>query len=388
MGGDASAMVEEAVRRAIRDVPFYSDYGRYLTEPFDLKRFPIIRKTDILNHSAEMVSRKAVKRLLKRKETGGSTGVSLELFYSPSTIVRKEVARDLAFGLIGTNLKVAMLRGDRPKDGAIMECLGNGNILLSAYLLSADTLDQYLDHLRDNHISCLHVYPAAIAIMARLIVQRYGTAPNLPELKGILGSSEIFSREEKQVVMQAFPGVKIVDFYSHNELACAAVAVDNGFFHFNPGFGYVEFIPTGDMVNGNRVAEIVATSVMNRTMPFIRYGTDDYVELDKDGNVVSIIGRTSDTVYTLTGEKVPCIVNTRNISFVNVVNFQFYQPRKGVLVMRIVPNDKYTDVDSANILHDMNTSFVGRLECHVETVKDVERTKAGKQRRLVQDVKE
>lgn len=385
--GDADKMLRKAVRRAVRDVPFYHDYDKYLSEPFDITRFPVIRKADIFEHSPEMVSRKAVKRLLKRKETGGSTGMSLELFYSPSTIIRKEAIRDIAFGLIGKKLKVAMLRGDRPADGKLWQRMANGDIMLSSYLLSAETLDEYLDIIRQNHITCLHVYPSSIAIMARLIVQRYGTALDLPDLKGILGSSEIFSREDKQVVMKAFPGVTIVDFYSHNELACAAIAVNDGFFKFYNGFGYVEFMSTGEKVNGNAVAEIVATSVMNRTMPFIRYATDDNVELDSEGNVVAIIGRTSDSVYTIAGEMIPCIVCTRDISFVNVVNFQFYQPRKGVLVMRIVPNEKFTDQDAQYILEDMNNSFVGRLECRVDVVNDVERTKAGKQRRLVQDVK-
>ena len=386
-GDNPQALVEEAVRRAIRDVPYYEGYSRYMDGGFTLSRFPIIRKRDILSHSRELVSRKAFKPLLKRKETGGSTGMSLELFYSPSTILRKEVIRDYAFSLIGNNLRIASMRGDVPEGGALVGSAGGGGILLSSYLLSAATLDNYLDALRAHRTECLHVYPSAIGIMARLIIQKYGTAPNLPHLKGILGSSEIFSREEKQIVARAFPGVKIVDFYSHNELACAAIAVDDGPFEFYTGFGYVEFMPTGEEVNGNREGEIVATSVMNRTMPFIRYGTDDYVELDADGVPVAVIGRTSDYIFTKSGERLPCMVNTRNISFVNVVNFQYHQPEKGKLIMRIVPNDRFTEADRGYILEDMRNSYHGRLDCDVELVSDVERTPAGKQRRLVQDVK-
>ena len=47
---------------------------------------------------------------------------------------------------------------------------------------------------------------------------------------------------------------------------------------------------------------------MNTTMPFIRYGTDDYVEIDKNGNIIAIIGRSSDFVINKNNDIVPCII--------------------------------------------------------------------------------
>lgn len=377
------SLVEEAVRAAVRDVPFYAGYTRFLDGPFDLKRFPIIRKTDILDGTNSMVSRRAFRPTLQRKETGGSTGVSLTLLYSPSTIVLKEVSTDRAFSLIGKNLRIAVLRGQVPEKGQICQPVGNGDIIMSAYKLSSDTLDSYLQALRRHRISCLHVYPSAISILARLIIARYGSAPDLPQLKGILASSEIFSHDDKVLVRQAFPGVKIVDLYGHNELACMAVSVDGGPFEFNEAFGHVEFIPTGHTVNGNREAEIVATSIMNSTMPFIRYATDDYVELDPEGKPVAIVGRTSDHVINKSGELMPCIVLTRDESFAHITNFQYLQTEPGRLTMRVVPTAEFTDYDRRLIREDMDRSFNGKMDCDVVTVDSIERTTRGKQLRLI-----
>ena len=385
---DGEAMMHRAVRRAVKRVPYYKKYADVVgKEDFSLQDFPIIRKPDVLNHSRELVSRRAFKPLLHRKETGGSTGMSLELFVSPGTVMRNAAVVDGLFAMVAPKCRTAVLRGNVPAGGAVCQAIGNGDILLSSYLLSAENLDEYLSALRLNDINCLHVYPSAVSVLARLVYQRYGSSLHLPELRGIIASSEVFSADDKAIVAKAFPGVKVIDYYSHNEQACAAYSVDGEPYRFIPSFGYVEFIPTGDTVNGgHRVAEIVATSVMNRTMPFIRYGTDDYVELDDDGNVLSIIGRTSDQVIDRNGERVPCMVNTRDVSFANVLNFQYYQPAEGKLIMRVVVNDRYTESDRQNLLEDMNNSFAGRLDCDVVVVKDVDRTRIGKQIRLVSDL--
>ena len=41
---DVNALVEQRVREAIRDVPYYTNYGSLIADRFDLKKFPIIRK--------------------------------------------------------------------------------------------------------------------------------------------------------------------------------------------------------------------------------------------------------------------------------------------------------------------------------------------------------
>lgn len=375
-------ILQKKVKRAIKNVPFYKGYFQYLRTSFSIKDFPIIRKKDIIGHESELVSKGVLRPLLMRKETGGSTGMSLELFYSPSIIISKNVLSDYAFSLIGKNLRIATLRGQRPANNKIWQNIGS-NLLLSSYQLSEKTVDTYLGVLKEKRINCLHVYPSSLSILTRLIKAKYGKA-NLPELKGIVASSEIFSKEEKLLVQSVFPHTKIVDLYGHNELVCCAIAVDDGFYKFFNNYGYVEFAETGEKINEHRIAEIIATSIMNTTMPFIRYGTEDYVELDANNNVVSIIGRTSDFVVNKDGELVPCIVLTRDISMQHVTNFQYYQPAKGKLTFRVIVNDQFTKIDQKYLLEDMEESFNGLMDCTISVVNHIEKTKIGKQKRLIQ----
>ena len=71
---------EKVIRSNIKNVPFYRKYESIISDRFDFQHLPIIRKADVLGHESEMVSKKVCKRVLRRVETGGSTGCSLSLF--------------------------------------------------------------------------------------------------------------------------------------------------------------------------------------------------------------------------------------------------------------------------------------------------------------------
>lgn len=72
----------------------------------------------------------------------------------------------------------------------------------------------------------------------------------------------------------------------------------------------------------------------------------------------------------------------------NVINFQFYQPRIGELIFRVVVTNDFGEQDIKCLLEDLNNSFNGLIDSSVEVVESIPKTKRGKQLRLVQEVKE
>lgn len=374
--------LKKSLIKAVKNVPYYHKYIDRLSS-ISLNDFPVLRKNDIMGHEQEFISKKCLKCFMHKVKTGGSTGQSLQLYYSIKTLVKKDAVSDYAFSLIGEKLNIAILRGNKPQNGEYYEIVDKKTILLSSYLISDNMLDDYLSLLNSHKIECIHAYPSSLSIFARLIKKRYNIA-NIPTLKGILTSSEIFSKEDKALVREVFPGVKIIDYYSHNELACCALSIDKGYYKFFNNYGYVEFIETGEVLNnGNKIAEIVATSIMNSGMPFIRYGTDDFVELDSDGNVVSIIGRASDFVVNTGNEVMPCIIHTRYESKKNVIAFQFYQEKAGELIYRVVVNKSFSNREAEMLEEDLKNCFKD-MTCKVMVVEQIEKTRAGKQMRLIQ----
>lgn len=372
----------------IIDVPYYNNhYQDIASGEFDIKKFPILTKDDILGQERVFLSKKYNPRFCFKTETGGSSGKSLSLFYSLNTLKRKDALPDSLFAKFGRKLKVAMLRGTKPSNGEFCEVVNNHLVLLSSYLLTPSTFDDYLEILRNRKIECIHAYPSSITIFAKLIKDKY-TSVNLPNLKGIFASSEIFSKEDQQLVREAFGGVDIIDYYGLSELCCAAYSLNGGNYLFNNRFGYVEFVDTGERTKtGNTIARIIATSVINRTMPFIRYDTGDLAEIDDFGNVVSIIGRTSDLIYNNRNELVPCIVTTRAKSLENVTSFQFYQPSKGVLEFHVLVNDKFGPENMRSLEQDLiNTFQDDTMSTKVVVKKELKKSRLGKLIRLVSDI--
>lgn len=376
--------LEAVVRRAIADCPFYSSYKDLIADGFDLSALPIIRKPDIINCSRSMVSRRVPSFMVMRKRTAGSTGIPLNVYYTPRMVMTMNAIPEYLFSKFCSKPMIGVLR-DHTTNDSFSQDGGYRHWLFSPYKLNADTLDDYIREMEARKIDCLHVYPSALCIFARLIRQRYGVSP-LTRLKGILASSEIFSREDKELIMEVFPGVKIIDLYGHNEHVCSAYAEDLGHYNFFNGYGYVELIDTGERVNGDhRVCEIVATSLANTVMPFIRYGTFDYAEVDADGNVVAIIGRSSDFIVNRHGAVVPCLFLNRRESTRHVLNRQYYQSAPGKMCIRVVVTPDFNDDDHRMLLEDMHTSFGDSFDCEVKAVDHIERTARGKQKRLVRD---
>ena len=94
---DVDAFVERRVREAIRDVPYYANYSSLIAGGFDLKKFPVIRKKDLLGKEHLLVAKKYNKRFLRQVETGGSTGDTLKLYRSVRSIIAETAFIDYVF---------------------------------------------------------------------------------------------------------------------------------------------------------------------------------------------------------------------------------------------------------------------------------------------------
>lgn len=383
--------LKDTVKQAIYNVPYYRDNYRTLLpdddKDFSLSVFPILQKDDISGREKDFVSDKYWKRLLRAENTGGTTGKPLKLYYSPTLSFSRTVYPDMLYKQhVGKPLQLALLRGTKPSNGKLVERVGMHRIVLSSYQLYHENVDRYLEALNKEGITCLLAYPSSITVFAQLIKSKYGSV-KIPKLKAILASSEIFSRADKKLVMDVFEGVTLIDFYCMSEFAAAAHSVGLGNFEFNYNYGYVEFIDTGEKnASGNMIGKIIATCIMNTTMPLIRYDTGDMAELDAEGNVVSIIGRTSDFLINKNNDSMPCIITPRDRSFENVVAFQYCQPKPGAMEFHVMVNEHFNEEDFEYLSQDVEETFPHHLiDSKLVVKKELKRSRQGKLLRLVKE---
>lgn len=368
------------VYRSIKNVPYYIEKG-YCGMQFE--KFPILRKSDVLGNERLFISKKISKKLLTRVQTSGSSGISLNFRKTIRNIIKEEAFISHAYSLIGKNLKIAVLRGNVPSSG-IYEYKYR-HLLLSSYHLSKQVVLEYLEIIKRYKINCLYVYPTSIHIFCKFLKDiRREQDVKLPNIKGILSSSEILSAEMKDEILELFPDSTLIDLYGQTEHVAFAIAINKGHYHFYESYSIVEYLDTGITNGKNKIMEIVGTNSRNLGMPLIRYGTADFVEIDEQGNIISILGRTNDFVVNSNKNIVPCNFVTRSKSLENVISFQYYQDAIGELVIRAKVTEKFTEHDCKLIDEDIVGCFQNLMQVKVEVVADFEKTRNGKHIRCIQ----
>lgn len=380
---EQSSEVNNLLNYAYKNIQYYNKQWNTI-DILKYSNIPYLSKQDIIGRETELISKKYNKKSLIKKSTGGTSGISLNLYKPISDTIIETAFVDYAFSLILPlkELRIGVLRGNKPSKGLFEK--QHNQYIMSSYDLSNSNINQYIEYIKENNINCLSVYPTAITIFCKYLLD---AKIEIPEIKGILSSSEILTTESKKVIKQAFPNITLIDLYGQNEHVAFALSINAEPYKFYAQYGFTEFLDTGiNNERGNKICEIVSTGFVNRAMPLIKYRTEDYVEIDPTGNIVSIIGRSQDFLVNKKGELVPCIVLTRDKTLDNVISFQYIQNIVGEVIFRVVANNKFADIDINNIIEDIDNTFSGNIKGRVEVVKHIEKTKAGKQKRLIQNI--
>lgn len=369
-------------KKIINTIPFYKNSEVYHKENLNkITEFPLLEKSQIIGKETDFLSEKINRKFLFNVSTGGTSGKSLNFYKTIKEVIKEEAFISYSFSLIGKNLKIGILRGNRLSKGFYK--YKYGHLLLSSYNLSLDNVRIYVELIKKYNINCLHVYPTSIHIFLSYLKELKGSI-ELPDLKGILSSSEILSKEDKSLIFELFPTITLIDLYGQNEHVAFALSINQGFYKFYKNYSFVEFIPVETTLGNNTIAEIVGTNVFNQAMPLIRYRTEDFVEIDGNGNIYSIIGRTQDFIVNKNNNIIPCIVSTRDNSLRNVLSFQYYQEKEGELIYRVLVNDNFSKDDEREIIKDLSDCFNGLVDVKIKIVTEIEKTSTGKQIRAIQ----
>ena len=81
-------------------------------------------------------------------------------------------------------------------------------------------------------------------------------------------------------------------------------------------------------------------------------------------------------------------MNMHSDIFKNVMNYQFVQNDPGICILKIVKNKEYRADDEKGIMDEIKKKFGSSLNVEFEYVNSIERTVRGKQRFIVQNIKD
>lgn len=403
--------VKDLIAYAYENVPYYrSKYEQAGVGPQDfivledLCKFPFIEREEIQRHREELVASSISQNQLLYTATSGSSGVPLELYHHKGITRAKERAflQDMweEFDCRIADKKV-IFRG---------EVIGNQeepwyydpvdrHLIMSSYLLSAETLPAYCSKVREVAPAVLRGYPFTLFKLTQLMHDA-GEKP-FPLKTIILESENIYTAHMEY--MKQFFQCSVCHYYGHTErLVFGGNCKESEAYHIHPQYGMLEVIAEdGSWAGEGEEGEIVATGFDNMVMPFIRYKTGDLAIRGGDSctcgrqfpMLQKVMGRAEEYVLLNNGKKIPfhnLLAGIHGKSWGYASKLQCCQTVPGKMDLNIMPAPGVTPEEvTAVFLKEIELrSDQEQLKVTVNFVEDIAKTKSGKTKLFIQRIGE
>jgi phenylacetate-CoA ligase len=387
-----ASMLQEEIRRACRDVPFYTKlFARLglrpedIASPEDLSRLPTMDKFTLRSEFDGLRSRSRAL-LTFRAYTSGTSGTPVVMIRGLDNIrfehasfrmhdrwagVRGRVRRCSLVGrmVVPLERKVPPFWKHDPFEGELM---------MSVHHLSAAHVGAYVEALRRYRPDVLRAYPSTAHIFAHHLLDRGITIP----LTAVFTQSEQLSDSQRRDIEAAFQ-TRVYDRYGSAERVAAFFQCAHGSYHEAPLYSVVEYLPVSP-----GVFEVVGTSLHNSTMPLLRYRTGDLVELPGDDRcpcgrnlrvVQHLSGRVKDQIVMADGTVKPVRTSELVKGLAWLKESQLLQEAVDRIVLRVVPMPGASVPDPEGLI-DRLVHVVGepRSMYRVEVMDRIPREQSGK----------
>jgi len=274
--------VRRVVKNASDNVPFYRRmfksagvYPEEIKTVDDLKRLPIVRKTDIKKiPETENISKEFNVRNLRVVKTGGSTGEPLSIYLSK----KEDDWRKSIY------LRANISCGQRPRDRWVAlteaEHALETTSLQHRLRIFAQEVVPVVWKPRDQLKTVERIRPDVLdgfsnsLLLLAIEAERKGNSSIQPRI--IFGSAELIDLHSRKYLEEVF-GAPFYDQFGCTEVDRSAWQCPERIgYHMDVDSVLIQFLDrNGEEVAPGERGEIVYTSLFNYAMPFIRYGTQD-----------------------------------------------------------------------------------------------------------------
>ena len=260
--------LKNIVKKAVNFVPFYKnldlkiDFENFSLD--ELKKFPVINKQVIKENFKDFCS---IKFNGKVSHTSGSTGTPFEFKVPYESDAIEKITSNRAWSMgkdytYKSGDPIIVLRTYSPKEGEPLYKISGDYWYLSPFHINESNLALYLSIIEKSKAKIIRGYASSIYIFTLLLKQKN---IKVPQIKTIVTSSETLLPAYRSVI-EEYWGLPVLDWYGQNERTVTVQQCWAGNYHNNDDYGIVELSDKN---------EIIATSLNNYVMPFIRYNTGD-----------------------------------------------------------------------------------------------------------------
>ena len=339
-----------------------------------IERIPILTKEvlqrEYLNIAADNIDN------YYEVTTGGTSGKPTKVLMDKDAIYREWAFVYHYWSEYGYDYKVSRLATLRGVDFNGKKYKYNplyAEIRLNPFLMGESTIVDYIKKIKTFHADFLYGYPSAVYNFCRLCLEK--NIDIQEQFKAIfLISENLYPYQEN--VITAVTQATIAMFYGHSERAVFAEKKEGTEYIFNAQYGYTE-------IGENN--EIITTGFINPKMPLIRYLVDDVAMPMNDGTYKILGHHSSEVLYGKEGIQISmAALNFHDDSFDGVEAYQFVQNTIGKCELHIVGEP----VNGISVLAKRVQRKLGEnIECRVIQKKQIEYTKRGKYKMVIQNCK-
>ena len=396
-----SRRLQELISHAASSTTFYKKYYEdsgvdigSLKFPEDIERLPIVSKKDVRESLMDMIAEGNSMEDLSCAKTGGSTGLSLDLYFDKDTQERRNAAAMMTDRWSGWDLgeKRAAVWGNPPVAKSFKEKVRSAFLdrmmFLDTMALNDKSMAEFVDQWRVNKPTMMFGHSHSIYMFALYLLDK-GIFDLRP--KGIVSTSMMLLDHERSEINRAF-GCKVFNRYGCEEVGLIASECEyhNGF-HLNINDVYVEFINIDGLpCKAGEQGKIVITDLNNYAMPLIRYSVEDVgVPSDrvcKCGRglpiMESVVGRVADFLKRVDGTLVAgvSLVERTLTAVAGVEQMQLVQNKLEEVVVYIVKSGRCDKAIMADLTTEFESALGKNMKIIYKFVEVIPQEKTGKYR--------
>lgn len=395
------------LHRAAIQVPYYRQQWNKRHKNGDeidrgtLRNWPVLEKAPLKAAPKTFVADDCKTRRMFHEHTSGTTGKSLDLWWSRGTVrewyalfearCRRwyGVSRHDRWAILGGQL-VTPIDQRRPPFWVWNAALNQ--LYMSSYHLAPDLIPAYLDALLQHEIRYLWGYTSSLYTLAQEALRLDRTDL---KMKVAITNAEPVYDYQREAIEQAFQ-CPVRETYGMAEIAAAASECEHGNLHLWPEVGLVEIVQHDRILPPGKTGELVCTGLLNADMPLIRYRVGDTGSLRAESETCacgrtlplldSIEGRVDDVLYTPDGRRIGRLDPVFK-AHLPVREAQIIQEEVDRIRVRYVPAPDYTAAAGRSIIERLQARM-GKIEVVLQQVDEVPREPNGKFRAVVSQLSE
>lgn len=366
----------------------------------DLAKFPILTKEEVRSNLKGLIADNVRKRDRVHYHTSGTSGKALD-FYNSKYNLRYYWAvcarYCMRFGIEPhsrsinfTGKMVVPINQKKPPYWRYKKV--QNQYMLTMQHITREKVPAMVDFINSDDFKTIVGYPSICYSFASFVNELGLKIKNVP-LYYFSGAEKVYDYQI-EAIEKAFPGIRIIEHYGFSENAGAASKCACGSYHEDFELGHFELkdsVTDGDYSTG----VLLSTGFHNFAMPFIRYEVGDTLTFD---NRSCKCGLQSQVIHEINGRNEDYVITPEGTHIMrfdyifkdtsSIRECQVIQRQLGEVVIRIVCRDNYNaSVTEKHLRDNIHTMISPTIKVVFEYIDEIPRTKAGKFKAVVSEIK-